>query len=937
MNAAAMPEAILRTLRDHTDADVVSALRTAGRWPFGALGMDAHTATPWVVVCPDALWVVAAADVAEDAMAWSWCDHAGVRVERGWVRDVLVVGPERFPLPRKARDAAEALVATWRAQPADGTPQPRPTPMARPSGRARTADAGHVPAGWARDVPADPGDRWLVAVRTAGTHPLPSPGGEPEDVPVWIGVTDRGAALVALDADGVRAWRALDGALEDDGSGRRFVGGGVVLEVGRRPDRWLRRAVALLGRAPADRWARLAEAHLDDGDARAAAEALREAHALRRGRAALPTTATLAWLGGAPEGTRRVLVRALQTGALSPTALPAWAEGVATRPLAAEEAVRTHLATWLDALEVPPPPEAVLLPPERPGDVGVAALLSVGEVDAAREVVRTLPEGPATLALAAAVREHADPTSAPAAWRTAAEALREAGRSDAGRAALQRARARGPHAADAWRLARWCWEDGAPDAAADAWRAAIAEDAAVHHTPGPLPPEAWATLAALADAEAAPHVARHAWRALTEARPDDADAAWQAAHREVAGPTPDHEAAARRLTRLAEDLEEERVAEAGHAPWEVWIAAADLQAGAARQASLRRAAAAGFLHAAAWEAILARAADGPDAAWWRHLQGAVTASPEAPRPPERPRLDADALAALAVRDRGLLGDLRRWLDGEAPPPRATLIRGLEPLEQGHADLAARVADLSWRLGLPPVDAFVFRGADAYGASAWPLEPPILLVGHDHLVDGPRRLDPAALDALLAVELAHLACEHPMLDVDASLQGTSRQVYRAFGRFAGTAETLAELLTLVPGVDQISRLERLVRTARKVGAARVALDRVAHLTAPLWERLVPSVPPHSGLARDGRAGLALQLRQHADRCALALLGDLGAATRAILASSPGGVDALDTLRDQGLAAVLDDAGGPLRVDELVRLTALAAFAAQEGPFVGTEGA
>ncbi|MEM6931754.1 MAG: hypothetical protein AAF602_32785 [Myxococcota bacterium] len=271
------------------------------------------------------------------------------------------------------------------------------------------------------------------------------------------------------------------------------------------------------------------------------------------------------------------------------------------------------------------------------------------------------------------------------------------------------------------------------------------------------------------------------------------------------------------------------------------------------------------------------------------------------------------------------------MDTRDPPDRATLTRGLEPLTaEAWPREHARIAAVSRVLGMAPPAAYLYRGEGAWGVSAWPTEPPVLLVGITHLEAGERQLDDDALTFALAVEQSHLRCGHPVLALDQDVVGTSRSVYSAFGRYATTAENVFDILTLIPGIDQIAKLQGLFRLGRRMFAARTALDKATSLASPLWERLTGQRDGIGGIGRENLQGAGLQVRLHADRVALLVTGDLHAAIRAILTASTRSASLLGPIAEDGLLSVLTTDRMP--VDEALRITALIAFAAQQRPDV-----
>jgi hypothetical protein len=463
------------------------------------------------------------------------------------------------------------------------------------------------------------------------------------------------------------------------------------------------------------------------------------------------------------------------------------------------------------------------------------------------------------------------------------------------------------------------------------WEAALDEGLPPDDHP-PLPVDAERALARLADDEHPAHAAA-AWARVIALDPDD-PTGWA----EAVARAPSPEIAAERQQAWCVHADTMETPPEPRFPR--WIEAADLQAEAGRNDlaldDLKNALEQDFLRGDAYRSAI-EVADrhqlSAPTAWWHHvaavLQGA--AAEGEPLPPDG-ALNARELDALHPAGTGWLGRIRNQLDEAEPPPHSQLTRGLERLDRdAHGDLAAQIDRIVAALGLPAPEVFVFRGDGAHGCSGWPLDPPVVLLGNDHLVEGPRHLPPAGLAFLVAVELVHLAAGHPVLAFDANFVGTSRSLYRAFGSYASTAETVVDVVTLIPGVDQIAKLQTLFSLSRKVFATRSAVDKVGSVADPVLRRLglarrTDDEPPDTGLSRVGLAGAALQFRLQADRAALLLTGDLRAAVDAILASAPD--PALRTLHTR-LAERLEAFDEPLRLSALLQFAASLPSAAPEG--------
>ncbi|MCB9664593.1 MAG: hypothetical protein H6732_10815 [Alphaproteobacteria bacterium] len=433
-------------------------------------------------------------------------------------------------------------------------------------------------------------------------------------------------------------------------------------------------------------------------------------------------------------------------------------------------------------------------------------------------------------------------------------------------------------------------------------------------------PEALRALAGLAQVHDRPAVAAPTWEAVLRHHPDDVGAAQELARaREALG---DAEGAA---AVLATQAARPDTAD----PAALWLEAARLRTGAARREALVQAVEAGCLHPGTYARALDLDPEDPGlAARWAHLRRVLGGEtcPEAAPFAARDALDAPARDALLPPSlEGWLAPLGDGLLAPALPDRAELVRGLEPLATAHPDAADVVADLAARLRIAPPEVFVFRGPGDFGLATWPTTPPAVLLGAAHLPGGARALAPAPLRWALAVPLALLAAGHPALESDPSLVGTSRQLYRVFGRYAGLAEDAVDLLTLVPGVDHLARLERLLRATRRVFAARKAVDKASRLASPWVERRLAGPAGPRGLGPTLLGGARLRAQLHADRIALALTGDLGAAVEALLLTSPAPPE-LGAGAAGGLAALLAGEAG-LRPDEVVRLTSLVGWAAR----------
>ncbi|MEQ8983981.1 MAG: hypothetical protein RL846_38910, partial [Deltaproteobacteria bacterium] len=632
----------------------------------------------------------------------------------------------------------------------------------------------------------------------------------------------------------------------------------------------------------------------------------------------------------------------------------------------AEHAAATLDDALRDRLSIVPspppaaPPRDFVWPPESADVLWSAAAALQGRVEDAVAYLESVPEPERTharLAIEANVDEGVVSIDA---WREVAEAFAATGAFDRAATITARAIERSPTAALYVRAAGWRWRDGQTDAACDAIEAAAEADPTAEEL-------AW-LVAAVAPAERAePSVAERLLGKIVEmtkgasADPLEAfverlterghsrvaakllvehaffglvdDTVLDAAATRCAGALDaPHEAAllVEALARRADEREEET---GPH-----WLRAAAYRARADEHAvathDLACAIAADFLRPATYRAALTtdRVALPSDVeAWWRHLLASLEGD-SAERSPigAAPKLDANTLDTLHPGGVGWLDQLRQAVQEVEPPSHASLTRGLERLSaERHPETAATIDDLCRALGIAQPDCFLYRGDDAHGVCVWPIDKPVLLLGHRHLEPGPFELAADALRFVIGVELTHLACRHPLLSFEADFLGTSHSVYQQFGRYAGAAETLVDVVTMLPGVDQVAKLQRIVKLSRRVFTAKSAVDKVGSLAAPLTKLFGDGADGPRGIGRNAMAGAALQFRMQADRAALLLTPDFVTAVDALLAASGRAADDRRAILERGLAAALES--DALEGPEKLRISALAEFAAKQMPF------
>lgn len=845
------------------DAEVLGSLRTAGTVVFTDTDGTELSASIWFVVCPTRCWLVAGSR--EDRFAVA---SPRVSLDKGWTRDDVRVGPWTIPLRTGTRKEAVHLLASWKGGDGDEVGLP-----AAPVGATPVAHGAVVPGWIAAEVPEVPEARWLYAYESTSTHAFPGVDGTPERLPLWVAVSDHGVWLAARGGFSRPVQTLEDGGRS--GLREQVVADGRAL-AGALVDRRRDALLTLAATPPLERWGAAMQLALEDKQSERAAKLAAEAFLLERFASCWRWLGAMAWAAGDHR-------KALQAAFMDPGP-----------PLEAAAAWGSFEPAELPAgpfaeVDLPGLPEGMPAPKTPIGMNALAAILR-GETEVGLEAWSKV-RGPRPTSARAAVEATAD------AWIAAARAWRP---TDPSRAAknLDRAIDIEPSPEALYLAGAWAHTDGR--AAEGYWRRAF---------PAPPPPDlqqtqaTWKALARVAEGEALlPAVA--AWRAL--GTPSLLWRSAQALRDELAQPELALTVLQQRL-----DLEDPEVPR-----WQVLRAIASLQhqldQGPDALLTLRELVTNDFLVPEALEAALHEGADkvpAEELARWAHLRAQLDGS-TAP-PPDPHDLDAAQLDRLHPGGVGWMERTRHRLDTSEAPPTSQLVRGLEVLsERTWPELVTLVETLAGRLDLTPPPVYLFRGQGAWGMSAWPTSPPLLLVGHDHLAEGhPQHLGDAALRFSLAVELAHLAARHPLLAFDKGIVGTSRSVYETFGAYADVAETTLEVVSLLPGIDQIAKIQTLVRLSGKMFTARTVLDK-ATKTAKTGEDWL------KGKAEDsvGRSfkGAALQFRLQADRAAWWITGDLRAAIDAMLAAHPSTTPLRAVFAERGVLPVLETAPPDLKL-------------------------
>jgi hypothetical protein len=890
--------------------EVLGHLRTGGQVPFLDASGEALTASLWFVVCEDRCWLLAATGDQRWATA-----SADVALEKGWTWDALRVGDQSAPLRRGTRKDAERLLRRFRKATGGGEAIPRPGPVAPATVPGVARGAVGLPD-WIAEVEGPAEAWWLFGVETGRAHPFVGRDGTVQHEPVWLLLSDQHQVLAT--ASGWRRPAEEVGHVSRTARRDRLLVDGWVLPATGISEAATDRAGEM---APLDvegRWEAVLRHQIEAGAFEAVQDLLAHAFVLDRHQACWEWIGQLALETG--ETAQAVQAAVALLGETPDLDLEeATVRWVKQRPRGARP-VPAGLFADRPALTLPP---GLPWPPEGALEVlGTAAIL-VGRVDdgLAAWAHRGRTARAVSAMAAVAVAQGAD--DAVERWVEAAERWRPSDPTRA-REALAAAIA---VASDEdvgplyWRLGAWSTAD---DVEASAhWRHAVAT----------LPPDdlvqsidGWRGAALTAEAEGAYAVAAVAWDRVASIDAFEREALVRAArvHEHHLDDVPAAIASLEELERRSE-----AVVEPDPSLATIRLDIARLAEGAGDRATaaaaLRRAVEGDFLSLAAWDAVLEAGTDVLDAgtlAWFQHVRAVLGGGATEAPGPLRASLTGVALDALHPGGVGWLERARQSVDTAKAPERSDLVRGLERLAADDWPvLSEAVASVSASLGIPAPDVYLFRGEGAWGLSAWPTEPPLVLVGHDHLRDAqPVSMSRAALRFALAVEITHLAARHPLLAFDGGLVGTSRSVYEAFGRYAGTAETVVDVVTLLPGIDQLAKIQTLVKLSRRVFTARAVVDKATDVASTSMGFLGWSKEQEATVGRTFE-GVALQFRLQADRSALLLTGDLGAAVEAVVAGSPAAAVHRGTLARHGVVGVLEQ----LPVDARLRIAALVGFA------------
>ncbi len=940
-----MIPAALEALLESEGETLIGSMLTGGQHAFVDEAGEVHLEAMWWLATEERSWLTAAHD--DEYWAVAVGEPQDASVDKGWTWDAIRVGEHSAPLRRGTRGAAVKLLQRWR-EGAGGESWCMPEIPLDRSRATMARGAEGVDAWLAKGVPADDEERWLYAFQTTSRQPFNDKVGSYTESALWIAISDRQVVLTADAPEGPPWFQVVDEPLQHEAragrdrlvAGMRELGGAMLVDAASTRAATLSRA-----RTPAERWAEAARLSAGAGQVKAGIRLLKEAWSLDNADRSWPELARLLLGVG-----RADLAVAAAASALDcdetldvEARIKQWRTYTAAltkalkRDGVGEAWLRGQLKEQIEGLSIPSPTAGSPWPPADPAEVWAAALTSVDRAPEAVSVWVDLKRSPRQLQGLAAALEQAALPQALSVWSEAATAHRDSGDESAANAALDRAIALDDGKSSThWLRASWGWQDGEPQVARQHWTHALQADRDGKQC-DPAALDALGLQALAEHAESLEHwtAAAGAWRAALARDPDD-EHGWIRAAEILENELDRPEEAIEVLRAHVRHRDDGSINDPERHRWQTLVELGRVLASRGSQSealeALHDAIRGDFLTPAAFEAALAcPAIELPEeiAGWWRHLHrlhAGESVDDGTPLPPISSFTDIE-LDALHLGGSGWLERVRHTLDAPTPPEPGALTRGLQRLDDDFADTRPVVDSVSEALGTSALTSYVFRGDGAWGCSGWPTDPPVLLVGAQHLRDGPRKLPAAGLGFLVGVEVAHLRCGHPVLSFDADIIGTSKSAYGVFGKYAGAAENVVDLVTLVPGVDQIAKLQKVIIISRKIFTTRSVIDKATSLAAPVigWMGSADEEEVAS-IGREGLHGAALQLRLQADRVALLVTGDARAAVDAILRSSTRSLTTADQANKQGLASVFEDPEAGLSPDEALRITSLLEFAA-----------
>lgn len=944
-----MIPAALTALVESESETLLGSMLTAGQRAF----VDPHGQTHL-----EPIWWLAT-----DKRCWLGAEHAGTywasavgepqdaQIDKGWTWDAIRVGEHSAPLRRGTRSAAVKLLSKWRKG-AGGEPWTMPeTP--RETSRASAAKGAEGVETWiVKGVPAHAHERWLFGARTTSSQPFNKPNGTLAEGPIWIAISDRQVVLTADDPDGLPWFQLVDKPLYHEGRAARDrlvadgreLGGTVLVDASA-----MRATTLSKARSPSERWEEAARLAAGAGHVKAGIRLLKEGWSLGHADRGWAELARLLLGVGRADLSVASAAKALEADDsldFEPRIeqwrkyTPSLAKAL-KRDGVGEAWLRGQLREQIEGLVPPTPPPGSPWPPADPSEVWAAALTGVDRAAEAVGVWVDLERSPRQLQGLAAALEQAGLPRAAGVWREAASEHRLAKHESAAASALDRAIAlNGDDASTHWLRAAWAWADGEPEISRQHWADALKADPdGKKCDPAMLDALGLQTLGEHAGSLEHWTAAAGAWRAAIARDPDD-EQGWARAAEILEKELDRPQEAIEVLQAHVRHFDEGAISEPARPRWQTHVELARVLASTGSQTqavkALHDAIRGDFLTSAAFAAVLScPGVTYPEeiGGWWQHLHR-LHAGEEVDEGTPLGRasdFSDEELDALHLGGSGWLQRIRNSLDAPHPPEHVVLTRGLQRLDGDFDETREVVDEISEALGTPSLTSYVFRGNGAWGCSGWPTNPPVLLVGAQHMRDGDRHLSPSGLAFLVGVELAHLRCQHPVLSFDSDIIGTSKSAYGVFGKYAGAAESVVDLVTLVPGVDQVAKLQKIIIISRRVFTTRSVIDKASSLAAPVLGWMGQNADEETGsIGREGLEGAALQLRLQADRVALLVTGDARAAVDAILRSSTRSLSVADRVQKEGLSIVLGDPDAGLSPDEALRITSLLEFAAGRVP-------
>ncbi|MBT3220539.1 MAG: hypothetical protein HN348_15740 [Proteobacteria bacterium] len=982
-----LPKGLLEPLGDE---ECTGSLLTAAEHAFLQPNGSVLQGPIWLLTTASRCWL--AAVVLDDHWAIAVGDPVEVKLKKGWSWDSVQVGRYEMPLRRGTRTAAQQVLKRWK-EVGGGGESLHPTPEVVESTAPIAKGAKGFPKWWAAEVPGASDERWLHIVETSSVCPFNGIDGKSTNSSIYVGLSDRRIVLVARASKKEHFIKEAEQMRFEEQSTRRsrLFADEFELLGSMLTDQPLQELVGII-EPPVFRFAEVARLAIEQGEPDRALKLWQEAVELGHEDGIGFEVARLAYALEKPT----IAVSAL---AFVLADLPAEPQGAAERWENNSRALKRSIAkkgvkwahlrvaiqSWFDALPEAKGLEGQPWPPSNAVEIWATGFAICGRWRDAVGLWRMRKTRRFLAGLAAARTAQGHPRAADA-WRDAALAFSGRGASflDAN-TALEKAILLGNGADDLWLRAAWASKEDDPRSW---WKRALEVDPeAAGLDSAHLVPPALRQLAELATEEEKYVAADLAWQHAIEKDPSDEEFWWIRA-----------EAAAAQLSDLPKAIEilecgiKERAAidQPKRPPWRWWCRIAEWWGllGEQQKAldALKEAVGEGFLQPDAYRDVLAcPQVELPANArsWWIHLLRLLNEEEETEPPVVETVLDDKALDALHPGGVGWFAKVRARIDAVEPPERSTLTRGLEKLGEEAFPIAYRALRRACEaLGMDEPHAYIYRGEGAFGCSGWPTDPPVLLVGRENLPGGPRELGFDGLVFAMAVELAHLKCEHPLLMEDASLVGTSRSVYAAFGKYASIAENVVDIVTLVPGVDQLAKVEKIIRLSRKVFQVHATIGKASSLTDTAMGALgrpkkksPPTEEEHQAASQTpegpvqlaqleqvvkvsqqvfevhgkiekatsltdsawnffglgGSApeeeetglshsweGPAIQFRIHADRVGLKICGNAEAAVHAMLLTSNVAPDLIRRLDEQGLVALLTDQGY-LGQEEVIRIS------------------